>query len=44
MNMLKVKNRKGDKIFFRYDFGRTSGQRASTGINVQYISNYHEGI
>jgi len=34
MNMLKVKNRKGDKIFFRYDFGRTSGQRPSTGVFI----------
>src|SRR5437764_5143192 len=32
MNILQYSNRKGDKIYFHYDFGRGKGQRPSTGI------------
>lgn len=34
MNILKRKNRKGDKITFYYDYGREPGQRPSTGIFI----------
>jgi integrase len=34
MNILKRKNRTGDKIMFYYDFGRGTGQRPSTGIFI----------
>jgi integrase len=34
MNILKRKNKKGDKIIFYYDFGRGAGQRPSTGIFI----------
>jgi integrase len=34
MNILKRKNRTGDKILFYYDFGRGAGQRPSTGIFI----------
>lgn len=34
MNILERPNRKGDKIFFYYDYGREAGQRPSTGIFV----------
>lgn len=32
MNLLEAPNRKGDKIFYYYDFGRGKGQRPTTGI------------
>jgi len=32
MNFLKIPNKKGDKIIFYHDFGRSKGQRPSTGI------------
>lgn len=34
MNLLKIPNKKGDKIFFYYDLGRAGGQRASTGLFI----------
>jgi integrase len=34
MNILKRKNRTGDKIMFYYDFGRGAGQRPATGIFI----------
>lgn len=34
MNILKRKNRTGDKIIFYYDFGRRPGQRPSSGIFI----------
>jgi integrase len=34
MNILKRKNRIGDKIIFYYDFGRGAGQRPATGIFI----------
>jgi len=34
MNFLKLKNKKGDKIMFHYDFGREKGQRPSTGLYI----------
>lgn len=34
MNFLKTLNKKGDKYFFYYDYGRLPGQRPSTGIFV----------
>ncbi|MBN8865602.1 MAG: site-specific integrase [Sphingobacteriales bacterium] len=34
MNLLQRSNRKGDKIFFHYDYGRGPGQRPATGIFV----------
>ena len=34
MNIIKRKNKKGDKIIFYYDFGRLPGQRPSTGIFI----------
>lgn len=34
MNILKRKNKEGDKITFYYDFGRGPGQRPSTGIFI----------
>jgi hypothetical protein len=34
MNLLKIPNKKGDKIFFYYDLGRGKGQRPSTGIFI----------
>lgn len=34
MNILRVPNKKGDKIIFYYDFGRGKGQRPSTGIYI----------
>jgi integrase len=34
MNILKRRNKKGDKIIFYYDFGRGPGQRPSTGIFI----------
>jgi integrase len=34
MNLLKRKNRTGDKIMFYYDFGRGAGKRPSTGIFI----------
>ena len=34
MNFLKYPNRKGDKIYFHYDYGRGKGQRPSTGIFI----------
>lgn len=34
MNILKRKNRNGDKIIFYYDFGRGAGQRPSSGIFI----------
>jgi hypothetical protein len=34
MNILGRPNKKGDKIYFLYDFGRGPGQRLSTGIFV----------
>lgn len=34
MNILKRKNKKGDKVIFYYDFGRAAGQRPSTGIFI----------
>lgn len=34
MNMLKTPNRKGDKIYFHYDYGRGKGQRSSTGVFI----------
>lgn len=32
MNLLKIPNKKGDKIIFYFDFGRGKGQRTSTGV------------
>ncbi len=32
MNLLEAPNRKGDKIYYYYDFGRGKGQRPTTGI------------
>jgi len=34
MNITKRENRSGDKIVFYYDFGRSEGQRHSTGIFI----------
>lgn len=34
MNMLQVPNRKGDKIYFKYDFGRGKGGRSTTGVFI----------
>lgn len=34
MNLLKIKNRKGDKYFFYYDLGRGKGQRPATGVFI----------
>ena len=34
MNILKIPNKKGDKIKFYYDFGRGKGQRPTTGIFI----------
>jgi integrase len=34
MNVIKRKNKAGDKYFFYYDYGRGVGQRPSTGIFV----------
>lgn len=34
MNFLEYPNRKGDKIFFYYDFGRGKGQRPATGVFI----------
>lgn len=34
MNILKSLNKKGDKYFFYYDYGRGPGQRPSTGIFI----------
>lgn len=34
MNILKMKNKKGDKIVFHYDYGRKKGQRPSTGLFI----------
>lgn len=34
MNIIKRKNKKGDKIVFYYDLGRKAGQRPSTGIFI----------
>ncbi|HYF31692.1 MAG TPA: hypothetical protein VD993_11295 [Chitinophagaceae bacterium] len=34
MNMIERLNRKGDKKFFYYDYGRGAGQRPSSGIFV----------
>jgi hypothetical protein len=34
MNLLKRKNKKGDKITFYYDFGRGPGHRPSTNIFI----------
>jgi integrase len=34
MNFLQFPNRKGDKIYFHYDYGRGKGQRPSTGIFI----------
>jgi hypothetical protein len=34
MNFLEYPNRKGDKIYFYYDFGRGKGQRPATGVFI----------
>lgn len=34
MNIIEKLNRKGDKKFFYYDFGRRPGQRPSTGVFI----------
>src|SRR5688572_33230765 len=34
MNFLQYPNRKEDKIYFHYDYGRGKGQRPSTGIFI----------
>jgi hypothetical protein len=34
MNILERPNKKGDKIYFLYDYGRGPGQRPSTGIFI----------
>lgn len=34
MNFLKIPNKKGDKFVFYQDFGRSKGQRVSTGIFI----------
>jgi hypothetical protein len=34
MNIIKRRNRKGDKIIFYYDFSRGPGQRPSPGIYI----------
>ncbi|MDF2190559.1 site-specific integrase [Paraflavitalea sp. CAU 1676] len=34
MNFWKKRNKKGDKIYFHYDFGRGKGQRPVTGVFV----------
>ncbi|NCT74005.1 MAG: site-specific integrase [Chitinophagaceae bacterium] len=34
MNILERTNRKGDKIYFLYDYGRGPGQRPATGIFI----------
>ena len=34
MNIIKRKNKKGDKITFYYDYGRGPGQRPSTGVFI----------
>ena len=34
MNFLQFPNRKGDKIYFHYDFGRGKGQRPATGVFI----------
>ncbi|MBO9703712.1 MAG: site-specific integrase [Sporocytophaga sp.] len=32
MNLLKIPNKKGDKIYYYFDYGRSKGQRPTTGI------------
>ncbi|MBZ4191922.1 phage integrase SAM-like domain-containing protein [Niabella beijingensis] len=32
MNFLKIANKKGDKFYYYYDYGRCKGQRPSTGV------------
>lgn len=34
MNFLQFPNRKGDKIYFHYDYGRGKGQRPATGVFI----------
>src|SRR4029078_7863006 len=34
MNILERPNKKGDKIYFLYDYGRGPGQRPSTGVFI----------
>ena len=38
MNILERPNKKGDKIYFLYDYGRGPGQRPSTGIFIYTTS------